>query len=66
MPHTLEVLDRITDRPEIEALLQEYLNWAVPLFNEQNDLDVVVDVALAGALSDLTKFLPPDGCAVLA
>ncbi len=66
MPHTLEVLDKIADRPAIEALVQEYLDWAVPLFNKQNDLDVDVDVALAGALSGLAKFLPPYGCTVLA
>ncbi|WP_299083969.1 GNAT family N-acetyltransferase [uncultured Ruegeria sp.] len=66
MPYTLEVLDQFTNRAEIEALLREYLDWAVPLFNQQNNLDVDVNVALAGAFSDLAMFLPPDGCTVLA
>jgi GNAT superfamily N-acetyltransferase len=66
MPHTLEVLEQITNKSEIEALLLEYLDWAVPLFNQQNNLDVDVEVALAGALSDLQNLLPPNGCTVLA
>jgi len=66
MAHTLEVPDNISDVTEVEALLREYLLWAVPLFNKQNNLDVDVDAALSMAMADLTECLPPDGCTVLA
>ncbi len=65
-PHLLEVPNEIIDTTQVEVLLREYLLWTVPLFNKQNDLDVNVDVALAGTLSGLTECLPPDGCTVLA
>lgn len=66
MPHTLEVPNEIIDTSEVEVLLREYLSWAVPLFNRQNDLDERVDAALARAISGLTECLPPNGCTVLA
>ena len=55
MPHTLEVPNEIIDTSEVEVLLREYLSWAVPLFNIQNDLDERVDAALARAISGLTE-----------
>ena len=66
MTHTLETLSTISDTTEIAALLQEYLEWAVPLFNTRNNLDLNVENALGGALASLPECLPPDGCTVLA
>lgn len=66
MAHLLDVPDQIIDTSEIEVLLREYLAWAVPLFNRQNDLDLDEEAALEAALAGLPECLPPEGCTVLA
>jgi GNAT superfamily N-acetyltransferase len=66
MTHTLETPDTITDICEVELLLFEYLSWAVPRFNAQNNLEIDVKQTLSGALSNLPDCLPPHGCTVLA
>lgn len=68
MTHSIEVLKQLNTREkaEVEVLLREYLAWAVPLFNAQNNLDLDLDEALASAADDLKEYLPPHGCTILA
>lgn len=66
MAHVIETPASIANPVEVEALVREYLVWSVPLFNDRNNLDLDVETALAAAMANVSEYLPPDGCTVLA
>ena len=60
------IADREQHAPQIRELFWEYLQWANSRLQEEYEISFDIASILEGDMKDLGKFMPPQGCLLLA